>query len=873
MQQPNLTPEYKECIAHAGLYSISRNQNFIGYNELLLGLYHYIQQQWYASWLWELLGIKKQHWLQDYIREHYWDTHTISSSHNRQLMIDHTLQKNILSGEKKEGVISLLELVWWWIDNDLKTFLKGKRISYKKIYDRIKQLSVLLHEVGASPAELIVQLETIKHQHDIKLYDIDLQFLIDDNWENDLMSQLIQHKISTYPLQSNSDETDVIDHDNETSRSNNSTVTQGDDSKKKKLAIDHFGIDLTHQARTLNPDPVIGRDKETDQIIYTLLRKTKNNPLLVGEAWVWKTAIVEWLAQRIVAWQVPDKLADKRLIMIDMSTLVAWTKYRGEFEQRLKSILDEASDPVLNVILFIDEIHTLIWAWSAEWTAWDAAQMLKPALARWQIKVIWATTFDEYQKYIEKDAALKRRFQEVNVQEPSHEDTVAIIRWLKTRYEDFHGVIIDDDAITQAVVLSSRYVLTKHLPDKAIDLIDEACARKGVVTISEEHNQQYSLLSQQIQEIDITIETAVWEQDYFAAAELKKQQNNLKAQLQQLKWWNTIPHHLRPSIGVTDISNVLADKLGIPTHMLSESEIEKLQRLNSDLTKSLYGQDEVVQTITKAIKRSRLSVMQKNKPIASFLFLGPSGVGKTYTAKLIAKDYFNDEKALIRIDMSDLMERHSVSKLIGSAPGYVGYDEWWWLTEQVRRKPYSVLLFDEIEKASSDVLNIMLQILDEWQIKDNKWRRIDFKNTIIIMTSNIGSEYFWIKGAKIWFGVSEIGDINDDYNRIKDLVLDKTADHFSPEWLNRVDYKIVFRPLSKEILCHILRNQIDLLFDKRKTKNITLPEYNDDRIKSIVNEIYNPAYGARPIEQYVFDKVEEELIDQVIKTHQQSTRD
>lgn len=844
----------------------------IGHDEMLLWLYHHVQQQPYAQALWEIIGIRKSDWLQQYISLSYTDSplQALQGNHH-QLMIEHSLQQSLFAGNH-ENITQLLSLSWKWVSDTLKIYLKSKKIPYQKVHKRIIQLEELLKELEMSLSDLMTQFVMIKQKYDVKLYDIDLEFLLSEEWEDDEITTLIQQMIGLWDQSDydviNGDDTDLLDHDEDGSSEDKSTsaVAWQDEttSKKKKLAVDHFGIDMTHLVRTTSVDPVIGRDKETDQVIYTLLRKTKNNPLLIGEAGVGKTAIVEWLAQRIVAGNVPDKLIDKRLIMLDMGTLVAGTKYRGEFESRLKSILDEASDPTLNIILFIDEIHTMMGAGSAEGTAGDAAQMLKPMLARGQIKVIGATTFDEYQKHIEKDAALKRRFQEVNVDEPNHDDTVAIIEWLKVRYEDFHGVSITSEAIIHAVVLSKRYMLTKHLPDKAIDLLDEACARKAIIKLDETSSKQYQELNDESARIDARIEQAVADQDYFAAAELKKQQNELKTKLQEIKGTSNTPRHMRPVIMVDDINRVISDKIGVPAHMISESEVEKLRRLDADLTVSLYGQEEAVQLVSKAIKRSRLSVVHKNKPIASFLFLWPSGVGKTYTAKLIAKDYFGDDKALIRVDMSDLMERHSVSKLIGSAPWYVGYDEGWGLTEQVRRKPYSVILFDEIEKASPDVLNIMLQILDEWQIKDNKWRLIDFKNTVIIMTSNLGSEFFTDKGTKIGFGVSESTEF--DYDHAKSLVMDKVNSHFTPEWLNRIDFKIVFRPLSKTILASIFRKHLDELFAQWKAKSsITLPEYSDERVATIINDIYNPAYGARPIEQYIFDKVEEELIEQVMQ--------
>jgi ATP-dependent Clp protease ATP-binding subunit ClpA len=494
MQEPNFTPEYQECIAHAWLYTISRNQSMIGHDEMLLWLYHHTQQQPYWEALWEIIGIRKSDWLQEYISSRYTDSplQVIQGNHH-QLMIEHSLQQSILSGDN-QSLTQLLELSWEWASDELKAYYKTKKIPYNKVLKRIKYLNALVRELEIGLEELMTQFQVIKQQYDVKLYDIDLEFLLTDEWEDDEITSLIQQMIglgdqSDYSV-TNEDDTDLMDRDDEeedNSKSTSAVAWQEEaTSKKKKLAVDHFGIDMTNLVRTTTVDPVIGRDKETDQVIYTLLRKTKNNPLLVGEAGVGKTAIIEWLAQRIVAGTVPDKLLDKRLIMLDMGTLVAGTKYRGEFESRLKSILDEAADPTLGIILFIDEIHTLMGAGSAEGTAGDAAQMLKPMLARGQIKVIGATTFDEYQKHIEKDAALKRRFQEVNVGEPNHDDTIAIITGLKTRYEDFHGVSIEDIAIEQAVTLSKRYILTKHLPDKAIDLIDEACARKAIVKLDAE---------------------------------------------------------------------------------------------------------------------------------------------------------------------------------------------------------------------------------------------------------------------------------------------------------------------------------------------------------------------------------------------------
>ena len=637
--------------------------------------------------------------------------------------------------------------------------------------------------------------------------------------------------------------------------------------EEKKLNIEYFGTDLTRECKNWFIDPIIWREQEINQVIYTLLRKTKNNPLLIWEPWVGKTAIVEGLAQRINEWKVPDKLKWKRLFLLDMWTLVAGTKYRGEFEARMKSILDEAVDPANNIIMFIDEVHTIIGAWGQDHN--DAAQMLKPMLSRWKLKLIWATTFDEYQKVIEKDAALKRRFQEVVVNEPDNESTQLIIEWLKKTYEDFHGVQISPDAISAAINLSKRYILNKHLPDKALDILDEACARKSTMQEKLEVNDDYQKAEKEIESIQKKITKAIENQDYFTAADLKEKEENLKQKLQSIRNKSTIPTHLRSMIDAKDIGNVLAEKTWIPVNIVNEDEISKLKRLKSTLKESIIWQDEAVDAVVKTLTRSRLSMINKGKPIGSFLFLGPSGVGKTYLAKLIAKDYFWDESAMIRFDMSEFMEKYSVSKLIWSPAGYVGFEEWGWLTEAVRRKPYSVILFDEIEKASPDVLNILLQILDEWQLKDSKWRLIDFKSTIIIMTSNIGSEEFSKKQVSIWFATGTEKEMNKkDFELVKDRVIDQLKTSLSPELLNRIDHKVVFRPLSKDDLKSIFNMQLATFLEAWKWKEwVKLPKFTAKQVKDIIDKIYDPQYGARPVERYIQNDIEWELINSVLEAN------
>lgn len=635
--------------------------------------------------------------------------------------------------------------------------------------------------------------------------------------------------------------------------------------EEKKLTIEYFGTDLTKEAKDGYLDPIIGREKEIDQVIYTLLRKTKNNPLLIGEAGVGKTAIVEGLVQRINAKQVPDKLIGKKVFLLDMGTLVAGTKYRWEFESRMKSILEEAMDPTNNIILFIDELHTIIGAGGQDQN--DAAQMLKPLLSRGKIKLIGATTFDEYQKYIEKDAALKRRFQEVVVNEPSIEMTKNIILGLKPTYEDFHGVVISEEAIDAAISLSKRYILNKQLPDKALDILDEASARKSTMQQKLDNDDQYQKQEQKIENIQKQIEDAIENQDYFSAAELKAQEESLKKELQKIRSNKNIPAHLRSTIDAQDIGKVLADKTWIPTNIVNEDEISKLKRLDTELKEQIIGQNDAVNAIVKTLIRSRLSVIRKDKPIGSFLFLGPSGVGKTYLAKLIAKHYFGDETAMIRFDMSEYMEKFSVSKLIGSPAGYVGYDEGGGLTEAVKRKPYSVILLDEIEKAAPDVLNILLQILDEGQLKDSKGRRIDFKNTIIVMTSNIGTEEFSKKKTTIGFDTGSTTEVETkQFEDIKTRVLEELKNHITPELSNRIDHKVVFRPLSKENLTSIFNQQLKtFLAAWKENEQVKLPKFTKAEITKIIDQIYDPAFGARPVERYINDEIEPKLINSLLK--------
>ena len=632
--------------------------------------------------------------------------------------------------------------------------------------------------------------------------------------------------------------------------------------------LNQYGSDLTKQAREGKLDPVIGRKNEIQRVIQILSRRTKNNPCLIGEPGVGKTAVVEGLAEKIVAGDVPELLKNKRVVSIDIASMIAGAKYRGDFEERIKKALKEVKKAG-DVILFIDEIHTIVGAGSAE-GAVDAANILKPLLARGEIQLIGATTLKEYRKYIEKDAALERRFSPVTVNEPTEDETVQILYGLRDKYEAHHNVKITDEAIKSAVELSSRYINDRYLPDKAIDLIDEAASKVRMSSYTEPDS--FKDMKDEIEKLDKEKEEAIRVQDFEKAAKIRDKENAKKKELEDSKKnWETKKSKEVPTLKEEDIANVISSWTGIPVTKVSESENEKLKNLEENLHKRVIGQDEAVSAVAKAIKRSRMGLKDPNKPIGSFLFLGPTGVGKTELSKALAENLFGSEDALIRIDMSEYMEPHSVAKLIGSPPGYVGYDEAGQLTEKVRRKPYSVILFDEIEKAHPDVMNMLLQVLDDGRLTDSQGRTVNFKNTVIIMTSNVGAKLITDKKT-LGFTESKSGDDKEseekEYKDIKKEVMAELKKEFKPEFLNRIDEIIVFHKLEDSQIRKIVDILINNVGKLLKEQGIKLTV--DEKAKDLVaKKGTDKTYGARPlkraIQTMIEDKIAEAMLDGKIK--------
>ena len=620
-----------------------------------------------------------------------------------------------------------------------------------------------------------------------------------------------------------------------------------------------YGTNLTQKAREGRIDPVIGRKKEIDKIIQVLSRRTKNNPVLIGEPGVGKSAVVEGLAQAIVNNQVPELLKGKVVFSLDLASMVAGSKYRGDFEERLKNAINSIKENG-NIILFIDEIHNLVGAGSTSDGNMDAANILKPMLARGELQTIGATTLEEYRKYIEKDAALERRFTPVQVEEPSVEDTVEILRGLRDKYEAHHKVVITDEAIIAAATLSDRYITDRYLPDKAIDLIDEAASRARLDSYNSP--QEIKELEEKLKRLNAEKTKAARGENYTQAQKLVDEINAVQTRIKSLNSeWKEGVHATAPQIGSDDIARIVSSWTGVPVVRLTEQESEKLLHLEDNLHKRIIGQDEAVSAVARAIRRARAGLNEANKPIGSFIFVGPTGVGKTDLAKALAEAMFGDEKLMIRLDMSEFMEKHTVSKLIGAPPGYVGYDDnaGGQLTERVRRKPYSVVLFDEIEKAHPDVFNVLLQILDDGRLTDSKGRVVNFKNTIIILTSNVGAGQIK-KMTGLGFASS---DADDGYDDMKENIMDALRQSFKPEFLNRLDDIIIFRKLTKEETGLICRKIIEGLRARLKERNIGF-ELTPAAMDKLIDEGYSDEYGARPLKRVVQKRIEDRLSDEIL---------
>ncbi len=626
--------------------------------------------------------------------------------------------------------------------------------------------------------------------------------------------------------------------------------------KSSTPSLDKFGRDLSAEAAEGKLDPVIGRAKEIERIIQILTRRTKNNPCLIGEPGVGKTAVIEGLALKISEGEVPELLRDKRVVTLDITGMVAGTKYRGDFEERIKAAIDEVKKAG-NVILFIDEVHTLVGAGSSEGST-DAANMLKPQLARGDLQVIGATTLNEYRKYIEKDAALERRFQPITVGEPNEDDAILILKGLRDRYEAHHKVRITDEAIDAAVKLSSRYISDRYLPDKAIDLIDEACSKVRLANLTPPTDLK--AVEDEIKKLDSEKTAAVNSQDFELAAHLRDEQAAKQKELDDLRDnWQKGNEHYSGEVSAESIAEIVSDWTGVPVVQLTEEESARLMRLESVLHERVVGQDEAVCAVAKAIRRGRVGLKDPKRPIGSFIFSGPTGVGKTELCRALAEAMFGDENAMIKLDMSEYMEKHTVSRLVGSPPGYVGYDEGGQLTEKVRRKPYCVVLFDEIEKAHPDVFNMLLQILEDGVLTDSQGRHVNFKNTVVIMTSNVGARMITDKKASVGFGTTESGDAD-----IKKLVGEELKRTFKPEFLNRVDDIIVFTKLGEEQIKEIAEKMLLTLTSRMSALGMTI-NFTDSAVSAIAKAGFDPIYGARPLRRAIQSKIEDALSEHILE--------
>ncbi len=640
----------------------------------------------------------------------------------------------------------------------------------------------------------------------------------------------------------------------------NGGFSVSDDNGKGGSALEKFGRDLTKAAKNGEIDPVIGREKEIARVIQILSRRTKNNPVLIGEPGVGKTAVAEGLALEIANGNVPEILKDKKVVSLDLTGMIAGAKYRGDFEERIKAAIDEVKKSN-DTILFIDELHTIVGAGAAEGSA-DAANILKPSLARGDFQVIGATTLNEYRKYIEKDAALERRFQPVKVGEPTLEQTVEILKGLRDSYEAHHKVKITDEAINAAVTLSSRYIADRYLPDKAIDLIDEGASKVRLAALTSPPNVKE--LEDRIADFEKEKASAVNEQDFERAAKLRDEQKEVQTQLDNAKKeWQERQKNSSGEVTAEDIAKIISDWTGIPVVQLTKEESERLLNMEQVLHERVIGQDEAVSAISRAIRRGRVGLKDPKRPVGSFIFLGPTGVGKTELCKALAQAVFGDENAMLRLDMSEYMEKHTVSKLIGSPPGYVGFEEGGQLTEKVRRKPYSVVLFDEIEKAHPDVFNMLLQILEDGRLTDSQGRTVDFKNTVIIMTSNVGARLITEKQKALGF-ISDENEKEQDNKNIKELVMGELQNVFRPEFLNRVDDIIVFNKLTQDEIKQIASKMLDVLAKRLEKLNVKIT-FSDEAVTAIADKGFDENYGARPLRRAIQSEIEDVLSEKMLE--------
>lgn len=640
----------------------------------------------------------------------------------------------------------------------------------------------------------------------------------------------------------------------------NAGTDNKDGGKENESMLSQFGRDLTKLAKDGKIDPVIGRQKEIERVIQILSRRTKNNPCLIGEPGVGKTAIAEGLALKIVSGEVPELLKDKKIYSLDLTGMVAGTKYRGDFEERIKKVIDEVKN-AKDVILFIDEVHTLIGAGSAEGAA-DAANILKPSLARGELQIIGATTIEEYRKHIEKDAALERRFQPVMVDEPSQEEAIEILKGIKDKYEAHHKVKITDEAIESAVKLSTRYIGDRYLPDKAIDLIDEAASRVRLRSYTAPSDLKE--LEDKKKSVEAEKLSAVNAQEFERAAALRDEERKLDKEIKDKKEnWHDMAGKSHDEVTPADIADIVSSWTGVPVTQLSTEESDRLLHMEDELHRRIVGQDEAVEAVSRAIRRGRVGLKDPKKPIGSFIFLGPTGVGKTELCKALAAAMFGDENAMIRLDMSEYMEKHTVSRLIGSPPGYVGYDEGGQFTEKVRRKPYSVVLFDEIEKAHPDVFNMLLQILDDGVLTDGQGRRVDFKNCIIIMTSNVGAKLISQKQKAFGFAAGA-KELEQNEKEIKDAVMGELRNTFRPEFLNRVDDIIVFQRLTKENIKEIASRLLAVLQKRVEDMGIEVT-FSDEAVSKIADAGFDDVYGARPLKRAIQSRIEDALSEEMLK--------